>query len=213
MKRKLEEDEEVEDEIYEEDDEEEEQQTKQAEPSKVPARQIFLSGFRSATEAQIREFFESCGGITSMSNKQGKVKGVYKREVVLCTFKKDKAVKKAIALNGTPFLERSIKIGSNTEPIHPPKQAEGSERVCVRNLPLNISTIQVEKMFSKCGTVVFVRFVYNEEKQFRGFCYITFKGTTGMPIKKALDLDGAEVGGREISVTKAAGKNRTFPSI
>ena len=54
----------------------------------------------------------------------------------------------------------------------------------------------------RCGEVLFVRFAMTDEepKQFRGFCHVTFKGTTGVPVDKALEFDGAEVGGRELKV-------------
>jgi RNA recognition motif-containing protein len=58
----------------------------------------------------------------------------------------------------------------------------------------------VEKMFSECGTVVFVRFAFDEEKQFRGFCHVTFRGTTGDAVDKSMEFDGAEVGGRVLKV-------------
>lgn len=87
-------------------------------------------------------------------------------------------------------------------------QAEGSERVFVGNLPFDVTPEKVEKMFSSCGTVLFVRFAYDDEKQFRGFCHVTFKGTTGIPVEKALELDGAEFMQREIKVGRATGKQK-----
>jgi RNA recognition motif-containing protein len=68
--------------------------------------------------------------------------------------------------------------------------------------------MQVEKMFGECGTVVFVRFAYDEQKSFRGFCHITFKGTTGVAVEKAMEFDGAEVGGRVLKVGRAEGKKK-----
>ena len=73
---------------------------------------------------------------------------------------------------------------------------------------LGANGIQVEKMFCECGTVVFVRFAYDEQKTFRGFCHITFKGTTGDAVEKAMEFDGAEVGGRVLKVGRAEGKKK-----
>ena len=63
-------------------------------------------------------------------------------------------------------------------------QAEGSERVFVGNLPFDITPAKVQTMFEACGDVLWVRFAYDDDKKFRGFCHVTFRGTTGVPIEK-----------------------------
>jgi len=100
------------------------------------------------TEEQLREFFVSCGGVTSHYNKFGKVQKAYNREPILCTFKKDKALQKALSMNGSEYQGRKIVVGLNVKPLATKQQAEGSERVFVGNLPLDITPEKVEQMFS-----------------------------------------------------------------
>jgi hypothetical protein len=138
-------------------------------------KQVYVTGFRAVSEAQIREFFAPAGGVVAMCNKVnplhplslfschgplmlcrlcrptivdrgeqvGKSKPAYKRETVLCTFKKDKALKKALELNGTSYQNAVIRVGLNVEPLREAKRAEGSERVFVGNLPWDMTPQKV----------------------------------------------------------------------
>ena len=75
------------------------------------------------------------------TRQSGKEKTVYKRETVLCTFKKDKAVAKAIEMSGQSLAGRPVKVGLNTEPLAEAKQASphttfGWESLCMTHLEL-----------------------------------------------------------------------------
>ena len=84
----------------------------------------------------------------------GKSKPKYSRETVLCTFKKDKALKKAIELNGTSFQDAVIRVGLNVEPVREAKRAEGSERIFVGNLPWDMTVEKVRPPFPSEGVDV-----------------------------------------------------------
>eukprot|EP00854_Cymbomonas_tetramitiformis_P003429 gene3429-4309_t len=112
-----------------------------SEEVRAPARQVYVSGIRKATAQELRDFFMSSGAVIEMTDRFGRSKNTYAREVVYCTFKKDKAVQKAIAQSGQLLQGRALRIAMNTEQVKQQKQAEGSQRIFVGNLPLDVTPV------------------------------------------------------------------------
>lgn len=84
---------------------------------------------------EVLDFFSACGKPLSVLNKYGEppADGAL-HEVALVTFKKNKAVDKALALSGAELSGRIVVIGINTRPPRPRNGAQSSVRAFVGNL-------------------------------------------------------------------------------
>jgi len=79
------------------------------------------------------------------------------------------------------------------------KPPEGCKTVFVKNLPYNMTEEQLGDLFSHCGTINGIRFVFNSAtKNFKGFCYVEF--VDPLSVKKAIEMNGKEIEGRKITV-------------
>lgn len=86
------------------------------------------------TADEIADFFSSCGKPSIIANKHGEETQGDLHELVLVTFKKNKAVDKALALSGQQLSGRTVVVGLNTRPPRPRGEAQSSVRVFVGNL-------------------------------------------------------------------------------
>ncbi|KAL1507042.1 hypothetical protein AB1Y20_007904 [Prymnesium parvum] len=178
-------------------------------------RQVYLRCNGKAlrtTVDEVVEFFSSCGKPVSVLNKYGEVPVDGElHELVLVSFKKNKAVEKAIAQSGGQLSGREVVIGLNTRP---PKRRSGvlsSVRAFVGNLPFDVTEDAVRAHFAECGHIQFVRFATDESGTPRGFCHVIFEDHPSQPrkaLEAALALDGSVMLDRAISVGPAEEKPR-----
>jgi len=128
-------------------------------------------------------------------------------------FKKKKAYLKGLELNGKKIGERYIDISQSkgktavidNRSIYPPSDCT---TIFVKNLPYEgVTEDSVGDKFRHCGPIKSVRFSYNWlTKQFKGFCYIEFEKPES--VKKALQMNGKQINGRNIVVDFDAGEAR-----
>ena len=122
------------------------------------------------------------------------------------TFKKDKAVEKALAMTGQMLGGREIVIGINTKPPKAKGGATGSLRVFVGNLPFDATEPAVRKHFASCGRILFVRYALDHEGKPKGFCHVIFEDppqSKGAALHAALALNGSTLLERNIVVGAA----------
>ena len=140
-----------------------------------PRRQIYVRAKYGkplqTTVADLLKFFEDAavGKPTSVLNKWGeepKAGRLY--DLALVTFKKHKAVQRAVGLSGAQLSEREVAIGINNRPPKPRGQASSSCRVFVGNLPFDADEDLLKRTFVSCGRVLFVRFATDEAGSARG---------------------------------------------
>ena len=149
-----------------------------ASSSDAPRRQVYVRANGKAlrtTVAALEEFFSSCGKPT-VQNKWGEEPvGGNVHEVALVTFKKNKAVDKAIARSGDTLDGRQLVIGLNTKPPRPrTTEASASCRVFVGNLPFGVTEAEVRAIFEGVGTILFVRWATESDGSSKGFCHVIF---------------------------------------
>ena len=166
------------------------------------------------TVAQVVEFFQTAGKPTSVRNRYGEEPpngDIY--ETAIVTFKKNKAVQKALALSGTELEGRAVIVGINNRPPHPRRAAQGSCRVYVGNLPFEARDEHIRDFFSNCGKILFVRFKFkdgvdkvSDGNGHAGYCFVIFGDPDGSEAaaEAALALDGTELLGRPLRVSVAA---------
>ena len=78
-------------------------------------------------------------------------------------------------------------------------------RIYVGNLPYNMSSDQLEAIFSKVGTPDSCQVVTDRDTgQSKGFGFVEFKNPE--QAKQALTLDGTQFGGRALKVNEARPK-------
>ena len=188
--------------------------SEQSAPGDVPRRQVYVRTNGRAmhtTVDELLQFFENVGKPVSVLNKHGLEPADGKvSEVALVTFKKDKAVEKALALSGQALGGREVVIGRNTRAPKPKSHAQGSVRVFVGNLPFDAEDGEVREIFAGVGTVLFVRFANAAEGSGRGFCHVIFReeGEPGQIERRAIARSGAELRGRQITVGAAINKSK-----
>ena len=181
-----------------------------------PRRQVYIRAASGkplqSTVDEVLRLFEDTGKPTQVLNKWGEEPTDGKlHERVLVSFKKNKAVQRAVGLSGSWLSDREVVIGINTQPPKARGQACGSCRVFVGNLPFDADEVLLKETFAPCGRVLFVRFAMDEESgKPAGFCHIIFedKDGKGTPAQKALSLGGTELKGRAISVAPALAKEK-----
>ena len=199
-----------------------------AEESGATKRQVFVrcngKALRTTVEA-VAAFFETVGKPVSIRNKWGEEPddgSIY--ETALVTFKKNKAVEKAVALSGGTIGDRQVLVGINSRPPPVKKQACRSCRVFVGNLPFNADDAAVRAHFSSCGKVLFVRFATTASQASKrkketeeipaGFAFVIFADPDGKAsaAHAALGLNGSMLYEREVSVAPAVEHTREASS-
>lgn len=83
------------------------------------------------------------------------------------------------------------------------------KKVCVSGIPYDMTEEDILRQFANCGTVMELNCSrFTDTQRFNGLAFITFE--TEMAARKALNLDGAEMGGRFIKIEQARKKERVF---
>eukprot|EP00325_Prymnesiales_sp_UTEX-LB-985_P032178 CAMPEP_0174738586 /NCGR_PEP_ID=MMETSP1094-20130205/70219_1 /TAXON_ID=156173 /ORGANISM="Chrysochromulina brevifilum, Strain UTEX LB 985" /LENGTH=236 /DNA_ID=CAMNT_0015942031 /DNA_START=12 /DNA_END=722 /DNA_ORIENTATION=+ len=163
------------------------------------------------TAAEIIDFFAEVGKPVEVLNKWGEPRegSDVIQQVAYATFKKNKAVEKALKLTGSTLSGRQVVVGINTRAPQPKGVATGSARVFVGNLAFDVSETAIRAHFAACGRILFVRWALEADGRTKGFCHVIFEDppqALGSATRAALALDGSEIDGRPIIVGAAEQK-------
>lgn len=164
------------------------------------------------TSAELATFFEACGKPRAILNKWGEEPADGNlREIAFVSFKKNKALQKALAMSGQSLSDRALVIGINTRPLERKKQPTSSIRVFVGNLPLTADDAAVRALFDSCGKILFVRFAVDADGTPRGFCHVVFEDAdgSGKAAHHAIAMaenSNVEMDGRQLNVAAAIEK-------
>ncbi|EME31969.1 nucleolar RNA-binding protein [Galdieria sulphuraria] len=152
------------------------------------ARTIFVGNVPLQTRREkLIKFFKNCGPIESVRFRSIPVKNVKlpKRAAVLSgerlperdsmnayvVFENKVAVDIALSLNGSVFQNKHLKIDRDERPT-----VSVGYCIFVGNLPFDVEDEQVYEVFSKIGSVKYVRIVRDKHTGFgKGFGYVCFK--------------------------------------
>lgn len=117
----------------------------------------------------------------------------------------EKAMKKALALDGQNYHGKNIKV-KHAKPQNREKKQEDEGKtndaltVFVGNLPFEIEEDDLRKSFGECGEVEAIRMLRGPNGNFKGIAFVVFK--TLKAVRKALLRDSEEYQGRNIKVSK-----------
>jgi nucleolar protein 12 len=115
-------------------------------------------------------------------------------------FKDKESAANSIALNGTVFENRHIRVDHSEKKAQ--KQTDIKRCVFVGNLSFNISDETLWSFFQDCGDIDYVRVVRDHKSNVgKGFGYVQFKERSSVAL--ALKCNGNDVDGRKLRVSKA----------
>jgi len=171
---------------------------------------VFVGGIPfSADEATFRKDFGECGEIERLSmpmNDEGRPKGI-----AFITYKTKAGVEAACKFNGDDYGGRTltVNLASDKSQMGKGKGEKGKGKgkgnqeltVFVRGLPFSVDESALRKDFEECGEIESLRMPLNEEGKPKGIAFIEYKTEEGL--KKALDFNETDYGGRTIGVAKA----------
>ena len=164
-----------------------------------------------ASEYEVRDFFKSCGTITSVElpiGDDGRSTGT-----AYVIFAQRSELDSAIALDGQiwPGTERWLKIQEGFE--KPERKVfgtgvrpEGCDTVFVGNLPFDVEEDQLREVFASVGNVDRIRFATAEDGSFKGFAHVQF--SDGASTDEAVKMAGTDINGRSIRVDYAPPRDR-----
>ncbi|KAL0260216.1 Splicing factor [Diplodia seriata] len=163
----------------------------------------------SATQTRVRQFFNGCGNINSISLSPDADGSTQSATV---EFETQQDVKTAVTRDGKPLEGESVRVSVGT-----------GATLYVTNYPPEADEAYIRKLFKEHGEIVSVRFPSLKLNTHRRFCYVTFASTQqaeaaskamdGKPLGKNLRLkapvsdpahkqarEGAQYEGREIFI-------------
>merc|ERR1712226_385844 len=165
-----------------------------------------------ATEDEVREYFSTCGEITSIEMPimdDGRSSGT-----AIIDFKTKEACESCLELNGSDFNGRWLNIKYSTpkpiwSPREPSEKAEGCTTVFVGNLSFQIDEETLRDAFGDCGEITQVRFAEDRETgHFKGFGHIEFANTESTNL--AVKMTGTDIMGRPVRVDYCKSKKKEF---
>lgn len=186
---------------------------RQKQSSDNPQYEVYVGDLSfDAIEADIRDHFKNCGEILQiklLTREDGKSRG---RGFI--KFADEKSVKDALDLNNTEMMGRRIVVElpankSNARPNNRDNNNPENNSVIVRNLPYNFQESDLGDLFEGCGSIKNFRIIKNESGQSKGFGFVDFESTSDA--RNALNKDGTEINGRNITVSYSLPKtDRSF---
>jgi len=175
-------------------------------------KQVYLQSVQGrsrkfqTTVDDVIAFFAECGKPKSVLNKFGEEPADGRlREVAFVSFKKNKAVEKAVAMSGKTLAGVTVTVGINKEVPKARGVVKSSARIFVGNLPKaegGVATLEpsLREIFAPCGRVLFVRFPEGSTH----YCHVILEDdSTGAAAAAALALDGVELEGKGLRVGAA----------
>mmetsp|Transcript_27620 Transcript_27620/g.79339 ORF Transcript_27620/g.79339 Transcript_27620/m.79339 type:complete len:313 (+) Transcript_27620:100-1038(+) len=180
---------------------------------------VFVGGLPFSTEEeQLKKDFLECGEIEAMrmpKNDEGQSRGI-----AFITFKTKEGVEAALKFDGDDYGGRRLKVNmANSKGGEKGKGEKGDKgkgkgkgdkgkgkgndelTVFVRGLSYNLTEETIKKDFAECGEIERCSVPMNEEGNPKGIAFIQYTSEEG--VKKALEFDNQEYGGRTINVRKA----------
>jgi len=128
-------------------------------------------------------------------------------------FKDAATVAKAKVAHGSQFQGRPIVVRASTDPMperapdargpRPQQEGEGST-VFVGGLSFQSTQESVEAFFGKCGKIKAVRIAMGDDGRPKGFAHVEYESADS--VKKAIELSGQDLDGRNIRVDVAGAK-------
>jgi len=165
--------------------------------------EIFVGGLSfQASEDDLWKFFEGCGEIESLKilNRDGQSRGMG-----FVKFITQEGVNKALALNGSQHMGRTVRINMSSDKPTGGERApkDNSTTIFVGSLSYNSTEDTIRDFFATCGEIRGVRIGMDAEGNMRGFAHVEFASLDS--VDKAVGLHGSELDGRQIKVDKAGG--------
>jgi len=119
-------------------------------------------------------------------------------------FMTSEGVNKALALNGSQHMGRSVRINmSSDKPTGDRAPKDNSTTCFVGSLSYNSTENTIRDFFAACGEIRAVRIAMDQDGNMKGFCHVEF--ASGDSVDKAVGLNGSELDGRQIKVDHAGG--------
>ncbi|CAN7000600.1 hypothetical protein IGI04_020155 [Brassica rapa subsp. trilocularis] len=151
-------------------------------------------------KSDLENFFKEVGEIKDVRLAKG---------IAHVEFASEEAAQKALKLNGEPLLGRNILLDfANTKPAPRPRNLVKTIFVTGFNKSLSEDEMKtaLRAHFSACGEIKRISLPYYQETgDSKGVAYLDF-GEDGF--NKAMELNGSEVGGRNIVVIEARPKEK-----
>jgi len=168
----------------------------------------------SASENDVREYFQECGTIERVNllkGPDGRSKGI-----AFVGFNTEAAVKTAVSYTGGDFGGRSVTV-EKTIPKEqrapaPAREFQKSERdptsssIFVGNLSYTTTEDSLAAFFESCGKVTGARIAYGEDGNPRGFAHVDFVSVDS--VEKAVAKSGSNLDGRPIRVDFSSSKKQ-----
>lgn len=171
---------------------------------------------------KIRTLFRSFGDIESirirsaapikpsLPKKVAVIKNLYHPEITshnaYVVFKTEQMALDSLKLNGTKINNNHIRV----DKANKTEQFDYRKSIFVGNLPYNIEDEELWNFFQKCGRIANVRVIRDSTTRIgKGFGYILFQSTGSANL--ALKMDGAELKGRPLRISRATRNENKKP--
>ena len=174
-----------------------------------PAFEVFVGNLTfSATEADLRQHFATCGNIIRvkiLSSPDGRSKGA-----AFVGFDSAGGVDAALRLAGTEFMGRQLKVSKagdkpdrrDAAPAAVPRS--DNTVVFVGNVSYQCTEEDLQTFFASCGPIKNVRLARGEDGRLKGFAHVEFEDSHGAA--QAVALSGRELVERQVRVDFAEQK-------
>lgn len=152
-----------------------------------PNRLYFGNVSFEKTKEEMEKFFAQCGTVTDMYLVKDKFTGRF-QGFGFVTFSDSEGKDAALALNGTDYEGRPLKVNSESRAND---KTKNKQRLFIRNIPTDKTEDEVKEAFAEYGTVEEFFFVRDKvTKAPKGFGFLDF--ATGDEATAALAMDGQD---------------------
>jgi len=168
-----------------------------------PGFEVFVKSLPfSATEEEVKKFFEGCGAIENVYLLRGRDRRPKGSGFV--RFANKESVAKAVAKNNSELGGRPLTIEEakpkEDRPAQP-RESQTSTSVFIGNLSYTTTEEDLRKFFEGAGAIKAIRLASDRNGQSKGFAHIDFE--TEEQAGKAVQKSGSELGGRTLRVDYA----------
>lgn len=166
------------------------------------AFEVFVGNLSwSVTEEDLRQQFTPCGTIVRvkvLTSPDGRSKGA-----AFVGFDNPASVDTALAMAGTEFLGRQLKVSKAGDKPAPRRDAPPAARpdnnvVFVGNVSYQCSEDDLRAFFAGCGPIKSVRMARGEDGRPKGFAHVEFEDSSAAA--QAVGLSGRELVERQVRV-------------
>jgi nucleolin len=168
-----------------------------------PGFEVFVKSLPfSATEEEVKAFFEGCGAIENVYLLRGRDRRPKGSGFV--RFVNKESVAKAVAKNGSELGGRALTIEEakpREERPAQPRESKTSTSVFIGNLSYTTTEAQLRTHFEGVGAIKAIRLATDRNGQSKGFAHIDFE--TEEQAGKAVQKSASELDGRTLRVDYA----------